>query len=289
MIRTLVHAPNSVTREFDLAGAAEAAGLDVRRITIDDDGRFDVPALVEAAGSEVAGSKVAYRCAGGPLAAAINAGAAIGLLGATAKWFVDLPREVTGRDWSLVDVAGARAMVARAPAFVKLAEAKFRALPARRYRTVTELDAALSFVHARSSLVLIATCDWLPIASEYRVFTIAREAVAWSPYLVHDDPWSPLLRTHRASFHEEAAAFVAATLAALPAAQVPPTAVLDVARLDDDRFVVLEVNHVWSSGLYGCEPARALQAVVAAAEGNQQEKLGPWVWRPDPAASALHR
>ncbi|WP_375504829.1 ATP-grasp domain-containing protein [uncultured Jatrophihabitans sp.] len=283
MIRILAHAPNSLTREFDLGRAAESAGLEVVRIAASDDGWVDIPALVRTAGQGVA-----YRCAGGPLAKAIHLGAPIHLNGATAEWFVGLPHEVTGRNWALVDVASARAMLARSATFIKLAEAKFRALPARRYATVAELDSALALVHAPDTIALLATTDWLTIDSEYRVFTIGREVVAWSPYLVQDDPWTPLLRTHRASFHDEAATFISGVLAALPDSDVPPTAVLDVARLADNRFVVLEVNHVWSSGLYGCDPDHVLRAVIRAASAEANHFSG-WQWQPDPGIATLHR
>ncbi|WP_375504686.1 ATP-grasp domain-containing protein [uncultured Jatrophihabitans sp.] len=284
MIRTLAHAPNSLTKEFDLAAAAESIGVEVVRIAADDDGWIDVPAL-----ARVAGAGVAYRCAGGPLARAIHAGAPVHLNGATAEWFTGLPHEVTGRNWALVDVVGARAMLTGTATFIKLAEAKFRALPARRYAAVDELESALALVHAPDAIALLATTDWLTIDSEYRVFTIGREVVAWSPYLVQDDPWTPLLRTHRASFHDEAATFISSVLAALPDAEVPPTAVLDVARLQDNRFIVLEVNHVWSSGLYGCDPDQVLRAVIRAANSEPSEHATRWRWQPDPAAATLHR
>ena len=279
----LADAPNSLTGLYDLADVAEQAGLNVLRIPLDDRGTVDVAAL-----SDAAGPGVAYRCAGGALAAAIAAGASIRLVGATAAWFAQLPLEATGRSWVLGDVDEARGLLARGPAFVKLAESKYRSLPARRYRTVDDLDAALARLHAPPTLQLLATDGWLPIDSEYRMFTSDRRVLAWSPYLVQDDPWTPLLRTHRASFHDEAAQFAADLLAALPADDVPPTAVLDVARLSDHRFVLLETNQVWASGLYGCDPRTVLAAVLTAADPETSHNAESWVWRPDPAVAALH-
>ena len=288
MITTLADAPNSSTGLYDLAAEGERTGLIVRRIPLDGDGTVDVAALVT-----VAGPGVAYRCAGGPLGTAIATGAPIRLVGATAKWFAGLPAEVTGRSWTLGRVADARALLTRGPAFVKLAEAKFRGLPARRYRSLEDFDTVLAGVHAAPGLPLLATSGWLPIDSEYRVFTKGRDALAWSPYLVQDDPWTPLLRTHRASFHDQAAQFVSDLLAALPLDDVPPTAVLDVARLTDNRFVLLETNHVWASGLYGCDPRAVLPAVLAAADPAANpagsSDWDRWVWRPDADTAALHR
>lgn len=283
MITTLAAASNSLTGLYDLADVAEQAGLRVLRIPLDDRGTLDVAALADAAGPGVA-----YRCAGGPLAAAIAAGASIRLVGATAAWFARLPVRVTGRSWVLGGVGDARRLLANGPAFVKLAESKYRSLPARRCRTVNDLDAALARVHAPQTLQLLATDVWLPIDSEYRVFTAGRTVLAWSPYLVQDDPWTPLLRTHRASFHDEAAQFATDLLAALPAGDVPPTAVLDVARLSDARFVLLETNHVWAAGLYGCDPRAVLSAVLTAADPETSNSAESWVWRPDPAVAALH-
>jgi hypothetical protein len=104
---------------------------------------------------------------------------------------------------------------------------------------------------------------------------------------VQDDLWSPDLRYHHASFHLEVQGFVADVLAALPPAQVPPTAVLDIARLTDGRFVVLEVNDVWSGGLYGCDPDAVVACVVAAA--TEPPHGGTWLWMPDPAALEMMR
>ena len=282
MIDSLVHAPNSGTGLFELAAAAESAGLTVHRIDTGQHGQgFDVPAFVG-----LVGDGVAYRCPGGLLAAAMAAGAPIHLVGASAAWFAGLPVEFTGREWTLTDVAGVRDRLSRGPAFVKLAEAKHRGLPATRYRTVDAVDAALVGVQAPASLQLLATSGWLDLDSEYRVFTIGADVVAWSPYLVQDDPWTPLLRTHRASFHDEAAQFVRDLMEALPPSDVPPTAVIDVARLVDGRLVVLEVNHVWSSGLYGCDPSAVLEAVTVAAD-TTRDPPDRWVWRPDPAIRRL--
>ena len=164
MITTLADAPNSLTGLYDLADAAEQAGLTVLRIPVDDRGTVSVVALAGAAGPGVA-----YRCAGGALAAAIAAGASIRLVGATAAWFSRLPVDVTGRAWTLGGVGDARALLARGPAFIKLAESKYRALPARRYLTVNDFDAAMAAIHAPQTLQLLGTSGWLPVDSEYRV------------------------------------------------------------------------------------------------------------------------
>ena len=104
-----------------------------------------------------------------------------------------------------------------------------------------------------------------------------------SPYRVLDEPWSPLLHTSRASFHREAGAFAADVLADLSDDDVPPAAVLDVARLTSGRFAILEANQAWGSGLYGCDPDEALSAILAANAPRDER----WRWHPDPLISYL--
>lgn len=87
------------------------------------------------------------------------------------------------------------------------------------------------------------------------------------------------MHTDRASFHDEAASFVAHVLTGLPKSRVPPACVLDIARQPDGRLVVLEANTTWGAGLYGCDPDQALRAVLAANEPGSDE----WAWTPDPA------
>lgn len=81
--------------------------------------------------------------------------------------------------------------------------------------------------------------------------------------------------------HTEAAQWVRNFLCALPADDVPPAAVLDVARLSNGRLVVLEANQCWPSGLYGCDPHAALDAILTANTAGHDER---WLWRPDQAA-----
>jgi len=60
------------------------------------------------------------------------------------------------------------------------------------------------------------------------------------------------------------------------AVDVPPACVLDIARLADGRFAVLETNTAWAAGLYGCDPDGVLQAVLAA----QRPADPAWLFQP---------
>ena len=164
------------------------------------------------------------------------------------------------------------------------AEAKRSDVPARRYADAAAFDTVMGPLRNIEKLELLATTAWFDIDSEYRVFTRGRDVLTTSPYWVQDEPWTPLLYTHRASFHLEAAQWVRDFLHHLSNDDVPPAAVLDVARLVDGRLVLLEANQCWGSGLYGCDPHAALDAVLAANTTGHDER---WLWRPDPAAALL--
>lgn len=271
-----------------LRDAARRAGLDTLELSADPR---------EAVGLEQ--PEHVYRAPGGYLTVLTQLGSTVSLFGATAEWFCGLGPDITGRSWRRVGPVEARGLVATSPHLVKLADAKHRAFPTRRYDRVEDLERALTAVGATDDTALLATDVWLPIQSEYRTFTRDRTVLTCSPYSIEDEPWSPLLHTHRASFHEQATEFVAEVLGGLPGQRrsregrgapsstndglvdhdVPPTAVLDVARLDDGRFVVLEANQAWSSGLYGCDPDGALAAIVAANDATGRDPR--WLWQPD--------
>ena len=249
-----------------LAGAVKRRGLELIELTADPQSLVDAVA-----------PGVAVRVPGGLAAAALRRGAPLLLHGPTPGWFAGLHPAI-GRGWQLGDADGAHALLHNGPAFIKLADAKHQQFPAGRFTDPTEFEAAMTRFGAGRGVQLLATSEWWSVDSEYRVFTAGRTAMTVSPYRVLDEPWSPMLHTSRASFHREAADFVAVVLAELRDEDVPPAAVLDVARLASGRFAILEANQAWGSGLYGCDPDQALVAILAANAPCDDR----WRWRPDP-------
>jgi len=269
--RLCLHSDDPATRE-DLTAAAERLGLSVTLLSGD-------PALFAR---ECAGvGRSAVRAPGGLVAAASRTGARTDLCGPTPAWFVGIDPEVTGRRWDLLAVADALRLLESRPAFVKLPDAKVRSFPARVHQTPRTLRDAVSTLRDASRVRLLVTTGLLAIESEYRVFTRGGSALTVSPYLVEGEPWGPLLRTHRASFHAEALAFVADVLSSLHPDDVPPAAALDVARLADGHLVLLEANQAWAAGLYGCGPDEALAAVLTANDPRSAGPDGRWRWVPD--------
>ena len=272
-----LHAHDPGTR-FALREAAERVGLSVVELTDDPQSLLD-PARDGAV----------FRAPGGLVQAAGSAGAKIELVGPTPTWFIGLDPAVVGRHWSLVNPSQARDWLGDSAVFIKLADAKLRALPARRYRDVAEFDAAMARVRESPDLQLLATTGWLDLDSEYRVFTADRSVLACSAYRVQDDPWHPLLHQHRASFHAAAAEWSQQLLTELAPGAVPPSAALDVARLTNGQFILLEANQSWSAALYGCAADRVLTSVLAANRAPYDEASARWLWTPDPAVAHTAR
>jgi hypothetical protein len=237
---------------------------------------------------------LAWRAPLGLVAALAARGVRIRLTAAGPEWFAALPEAALGRRVAVVP-AGALAPpdvpsrelpsrelpspeVPFAVALVKLADAKLDGFPAARTRDTAHAAQLVRAAALPGASRLLVADRWLDCDSEYRVFCVGSQPVTWSPYLVEGEAWGPQLHLHRASFHEQAAAFAGEVLAALDPAQVPPACVLDVARLPSGRLVLLEANTVWGAGLYGCDPVAVLRAVLAANDPAEER----WVWTPDP-------
>lgn len=258
-------ARNDDTRSA-LAGAVRRRGLELIELTAESKSLVDAVA-----------PGVAVRVPGGLAAAALRGGAPLELHGPTPEWFANLDPAI-GRRWQLVDADGVHAVLDHGPAFIKLADAKHPLFPAARFTDPAAFEIAMTRLGAGRGVQLLVTTQWWSIDSEYRIFTAGRTVLTVSPYRVLDEPWSPLLHTSRASFHREARDFVADMLAGLTDDDLPPAAVLDVARLTSGRFVLLEANQAWGSGLYGCDPDQALVAILAANRSSGER----WRWHPDP-------
>ncbi len=270
MVRALALAADSEHNRTRVASACDRAGLevlDLSRATVDLLSRDDV----------------ALRLPIGLATWFSLQGVDVRLAAVPAAWLCDLPREVTGRDVRAVTV-GELGNVDLAPVrMVKLAGAKHREFAATRVRDLDEARHVVAEAGLPPDTVLLLADGYLDCDSEYRTFTVGREVVACSPYLVEGESWSRDLPLHRASFHDDAAAFVADLLAGLPDDDVPPACVLDVVRTPSGALHLLEANTAWGAGLYGCDPDGVLQAVLAANGVSD----GPWHWRPDPGFATL--
>ena len=257
-----------------LGAAAKRGGLDVRPLSPDPD---DALSLTEKDG-------VAWYVPGGFAAALMARGTRLRLFGPTPEWFAGLPVGLTGRRLHLTDGSGAMALLEAGPRMVKLADGKRRGFSATWMASADDLRHMLATAALSLDVELLVGDAWLELDSEYRVFASGREVLTCSPYLVQGEGWSRDLSLHRASFHKEAASFVADALTELDT--VPPCVVLDVGRAADGGYALIEANSPWSSGIYGCDPDAVLAAVLVSNHPASPGADDHWLWRPDPALSA---
>ncbi|MGW1641357.1 ATP-grasp domain-containing protein [Streptomyces lavendulae] len=187
---------------------------------------------------------------GGPRAAARLADPlGLGLLEPADDWLTRVPRALLRRAIRLTTLEEARAL--RERAFVKPPSAKIDLLPAAVHEDGTGLPGGLD----GSTPVLVSGV--VEFAAEYRLFVLDGEAVTGSRYAVHGrlDP-APLDAGSRA---------FARTVLDATAAGLPSAVCLDIGRLADGGWAVVEANMAWFAHCYAAEPDRVLDTVLRAA------------------------
>jgi hypothetical protein len=191
----------------------------------------------------------------------------LALIEPPADWLVSLPPALLRRRVRWMTLGeGLRGAF---PAFVKPAEEKcFRAGV---YASGVELHTATQLLPPSTPVLVADPVRW---EVEYRCFVLDRCVMTLSPYLragemvqADDGHWP-------APEHEldEAARFAADALGN-GALRVPPAFVMDVARIADQGWAVIEANAAWGSGIYGCDPVQVLAVLERAS--RTQETLAP--------------
>ncbi|MFC5664517.1 ATP-grasp domain-containing protein [Kitasatospora misakiensis] len=211
--------------------------------------RWDVPA-------ELAGLRPAHLY-GGPLFADVAAGRlGVAPLEPSADWLAGLPGELLARQVECTTLAEARRL--RRPAFLKPAADKLFA--ARIYPDGSGLPGPDALDD--DSPVLIS--DVVAFAREYRLFVLDGAVRAASRYAVDGrlavSPEVP----------PDVLAFAADVLAT---GGLPSAVVVDVGRLVDGTWAVVEANPAWASGGYACDLEAVLDVVLRAA--GPAEALAP--------------
>ncbi|MFI8103641.1 ATP-grasp domain-containing protein [Streptomyces sp. NPDC086023] len=187
---------------------------------------------------------------GGPRAAARLAGPlGLGLLEPADDWLTRVPGALLRRTIRLTTLAEARAL--RGRHFVKPPSAKISRLPAAVHDDGTSLPSGLD----GSTPVLVS--DVVEFVAEYRLFVLDGEAVTGSRYAVYGrlDP-APLDAASRA---------FARTVIDATAPGLPSAVCLDIGRLTDGGWAVVEANMAWFANCYAAEPERVLDTVLRAA------------------------
>lgn len=200
-----------------------------------------------------------------------------------ATWLTRVPAEhLHRRVWAgpLDDVASCPLWQPGALVFAKPAEIKVRGLDARPYGTADAVTRAMLERHLTGESLVVLS-ELVGFVEEYRCFVApgpdgAPTVVAASPYLVHDVTWDAWDDASSAPDPTAAAAFAQQVVAAVDG---PAGYVVDVGRLADGRWAVVEANAAWSSNPYHCDPAGVVAAVLAAQDPDGDVT---WAWRSDP-------
>jgi len=212
------------------------------------------------------------------LADAIAEPLGLALLEPSHDWLPSLDERWRRRAVRLSTLAEARAL--DAPAFVKAVDEKW--MVARVYASGADLDASPAL--AGDLPVLIQ--EPVDFEVELRAFVSGRTVAALSPYMLAgeiargaDGEW-----TADAAHVTAAAAFLDALLAD-EAVALPRGVVVDVGRIRDRGWAVVEANAAWASGLCGADPRAVLSVIRAACVPRVELAASEERWIRRPVAS----
>jgi hypothetical protein len=172
-------------------------------------------------------------------------------------WLIGVPQEYSRRRIELLTLQEARSL--NTPAFVKPADGKI--FEPKIYQTGAELPTE---EHVDGPIPVLRS-DIVDFRLEVRCFVRNKAVVTLSPYWRdgalahnHESAW-PFLDTEEDEAHSFASLVLVDSRISLP-----PVCTLDVGRLADGRWAVIEANPAWGAGLYGCDPKEVLQSIPLA-------------------------
>lgn len=114
----------------------------------------------------------------------------------------------------------------------------------------------------------------LPLNYEHRFYILDGKVLTGSPYLIDGIVYSSKMSWFK---YADALNFAQKVVTELQDAQ-PVSYVLDVGfDQKKEKWVVIEANRTWSSGVYGSEQNKVCQAL----EISQKETSSQWLWKPD--------
>lgn len=115
-----------------------------------------------------------------------------------------------------------------------------------------------------SPVLLSEVVEW---SVEYRYFVLEGRAVAGAPYIAYGRlAWSFNQKPHLPA----AGLPLVERVCAEAAGELPPAFVIDVGRIDDRGWAVVEFNPVWPAGLLAADPNAVLPALLRATRKRNQ-------------------
>ncbi|MCW1884623.1 ATP-grasp domain-containing protein [Luteolibacter flavescens] len=179
------------------------------------------------------------------------------LLEPSVEWLTVVPREYLQRDIELMSLGSARDRTSAA--FVKPADGKI--FEPKVYATGADLP---TDEHVDMDIPVLRS-GIVDFRLEVRCFVRGRQIVTLSPYWRDDE----LARGEDGMWgflpdEEEGARKFAEAVLADDRVLLPPACTLDVGRLPDGSWAVIEANPCWGAGLYGCDPKEVLLSIQDA-------------------------
>jgi hypothetical protein len=202
-------------------------------------------------------------------------------------WMDSIGRRWTSRElWCGPLETAADCALWSGPVFAKPAEIKRERLPAAVYTDAGTFARAASAGLLPSSAVVLSAL--VRFTAEFRCFVApgpdgSPTVVAACAYLVDGQTWDFWERADQAPDPSEAAAFAQLVVDDVVG---PPGFVLDVGRLADGSWAVVEPNASWSSNPYHCGPAGVVASILAAQDPAGDDR---WVWASDPVFDQFAR
>ena len=259
---TLVLSPR-VTEDTEAVGAAaRRAGWRVEQLD-----SWRAPARLKGEDVAVYGEAL--------FAAVVAADLGLALLDAPPDWPANLPERYRRRRIWYTTLGDARGRPG--PLFAKPVDDK--CFKAGVYPSGGDLPGG-THLSASTPVLLADPAEW---EIEFRCFVLNRAVVAHSPYARNgqlaqapDGSW-PAAETER----REALAFAAAFLAD-PHVPLPPAIVVDVGKIRERGWAVVEANGAWASGIYGCDPAAVLRVLARATQPRSTISPADTLWARPP-------
>ncbi|MEN9361846.1 MAG: hypothetical protein RL095_3381 [Verrucomicrobiota bacterium] len=173
------------------------------------------------------------------------------LLDPPLDWLPQLPVEYRQREIRLTTLGEARQALTDGPAFIKPPNDKsFQA-------QVYSAETLPSDFPDLSPVLLSEIVSW---QVEFRCFLLDRQLKSLSVYLRDGLMQAPLDFPHSPDEEREIRDFIN-QLAHDERVPLPRAIVLDVGRITDKGWAVIEANAAWGAGLYGCDPVETLSVI----------------------------
>jgi hypothetical protein len=256
---TLVLSPRYTSDSRALRAAALEAGWSVERL-----GGWRVPERLY--GREV----VLY---GEPLfVEVIAARLSLALIDAPFDWLLHLPMRYRLRTIELTTLGEARTFTL--PTFVKPADGR-KGFEGTVYSSAAPLPPAESVPDA-TPVFVAEPATW---EIEFRCFILEKRVMTLSPYLRNgeialagDGTWEASLEEY-----EQARGYIEALLADQEVC-LPPAIVIDIGKIRDRGWGVVEANTAWGAGIYGCDASRVLPVLARSCIRREQLTEDDTAW-----------